>query len=359
MTKYLRSFILVILLATMALVGQSATQSTSPTADGIINDTEPIDPIDDPAYDQVEFARVMDIQQRNQDALLDMDGVTGIGIARDDSDQNFVFQITFDESAVPPPVPPDIEGVATVVVAAPAPEAQDICGTDHRLQHGFPVPMGISTSSNLYCGAGTLGFKACDGVSIGYVTNNHVAAAGGPFSCPNGAPFNTPQFHRATLDAGCALAANIGNLARFVPLNAAFNFVDAAYVRSDNGRVSNAIRDIGVPTRRPRTPRSLRFGEVVQKSGRTTGLTFGRIAAVNVATTINYGRCGSARFFGQIAIVGLSPCFFSQPGDSGSPVVDAANNPVGLLFAGGGNVTFINPITEVLARLGLTFGCRF
>ena len=66
------------------------------------------------------------------------------------------------------------------------------------------------------------------------------------------------------------------------------------------------------------------------------------------------GGRGTARFTNQIRI---TPGSFSAGGDSGSLIVEdvAANpRPVGLLFAGGSDDTFANPIQSVLDALGVT-----
>jgi hypothetical protein len=61
----------------------------------------------------------------------------------------------------------------------------------------------------------------------------------------------------------------------------------------------------------------------------------------------------TAHFEDQLAVIGAGGGF-SSGGDSGSLVVDAVlKQPVGLLFAGGGASTFVNPIDQVLSRLNL------
>ena len=78
----------------------------------------------------------------------------------------------------------------------------------------------------------------------------------------------------------------------------------------------------------------------VAKSGRTTGLTCGGISAVDLDVTVDYYLdCAETRpyltktFTNQLGISGNQ---FSDAGDSGALVVDAANaEPVGLYFAGG------------------------
>jgi hypothetical protein len=88
----------------------------------------------------------------------------------------------------------------------------------------------------------------------------------------------------------------------------------------------------------------------VRKSGRTTGLTQGRVTAIAATVRVSYGLTRTARFRDQIVATALS-----QGGDSGSLVVDVSNRAVGLLFAGSSNTTILNPISQVASKLGLQF----
>jgi hypothetical protein len=91
------------------------------------------------------------------------------------------------------------------------------------------------------------------------------------------------------------------------------------------------------------------LGMRVRKSGRTTGYTEGTVNLLNATVSVAYGS-KTARFTGQI-ITGP----ISQGGDSGSLIVDAAENKaVGLLFAGSNLSTIFNPIDRVLAALNVT-----
>jgi hypothetical protein len=107
-------------------------------------------------------------------------------------------------------------------------------------------------------------------------------------------------------------------------------------------------------------------GLQVAKSGRTTGLTCGGISAIDLDVTVDYYLdCAETRpyltktFTHQL---GLSGNQFSDSGDSGALVVDAANaEPVGLYFAGGTDTSGVsqgvaNPAEEVLAELGAQSG---
>jgi hypothetical protein len=108
------------------------------------------------------------------------------------------------------------------------------------------------------------------------------------------------------------------------------------------------------------------LGQQVAKSGRTTGLTCGGVSAVDLDVKVDYFLdCAETRpyltktFTHQL---GLSGNQFSDAGDSGALVVDAANaEPVGLYFAGGADLAGVsqgvaNPATDVLAELGAQSG---
>ena len=100
----------------------------------------------------------------------------------------------------------------------------------------------------------------------------------------------------------------------------------------------------------------------VAKSGRTTGLTCGRVSAVDLDVAVDYYRdCAETRpyftktFTNQIAVSGDR---FGDAGDSGSLIVDTSDaEPVGLFFAGGIDASGVShgiasPAPEVLDALG-------
>ncbi len=89
------------------------------------------------------------------------------------------------------------------------------------------------------------------------------------------------------------------------------------------------------------------LGTRVKKSGRTTGLTRGKVTGLEATVEVDYGG-KSAVFRGQIV-----SDILSRGGDSGSLVVDEGNHAVGLLFAGSETTTILNPIDAVLAALRL------
>ncbi len=129
---------------------------------------------------------------------------------------------------------------------------------------------------------------------------------------------------------------------RAVKTTPGVNSVDAALASPVSpGLLSSEILSIGRPT--GIGPASL--GTHIQKMGRTTGHTRGTITQIDATVQIDY-HGPTARFSGQL-IAGP----MSQPGDSGSAVLDANRRVVGLLFAGSDGATVINPIDDVLSAL--------
>ncbi|HTU63090.1 MAG TPA: hypothetical protein VMF89_31740, partial [Polyangiales bacterium] len=85
--------------------------------------------------------------------------------------------------------------------------------------------------------------------------------------------------------------------------------------------------------------------------GRTTGYTTGVVRTVNTTLNVHYGGGAIARFTRQIVTTKMS-----APGDWGSLAVESHDRPVGLLFAGSGHATVLNPIGLVEAALQIRIG---
>jgi hypothetical protein len=123
------------------------------------------------------------------------------------------------------------------------------------------------------------------------------------------------------------------------------NLVDAAIAAVlNNGLLDPNIIDIGAPPQGLVEPK---LGMQVFKCGRTSGLTEGIITQIDVTVDVKYDT-RVARFTNQIMI---TPC--SQPGDSGSLILDFQRNAVGLLFSGSNLITVASPINAVLKTLNV------
>ena len=92
----------------------------------------------------------------------------------------------------------------------------------------------------------------------------------------------------------------------------------------------------------------------VCKMGRTSDFTTGTIISPFADSTVGpYPNVGSNAYFrNQLKIQGDNGRPFAQAGDSGSLVVSLDDSqPLGLLFAAGGNLGWANPIDKVMASL--------
>ena len=155
-------------------------------------------------------------------------------------------------------------------------------------------------------------------------------------------------FANDVADVANFMAWLVGSNVRLKPYREAqqtANLVDAAIARplSDNMIVDN-ILEIGAPT----GASSVSLGESVKKSGRTTGLTDGSVTTVNATVQVGYSGA-TATFEEQIITTNMS-----DPGDSGSLLVNQSHEAVGLLFAGSDQVTIHSPFYHVMDLLGVT-----
>ena len=133
------------------------------------------------------------------------------------------------------------------------------------------------------------------------------------------------------------------------------NEVDAAFVLSSDALVSDNIQGLGT---QGNAVVAAFVGQVVWKSGKTSGVTKGEVIAINTTVDVGYGTnasCGYGTFSNQIIYEPLPPdTTMSKAGDSGSPVVDASNNAVALNFAGNNYFGVGCPMGRVLELLDVS-----
>ena len=173
------------------------------------------------------------------------------------------------------------------------------------------------------------------------LSNNHVLANS------NNARIGDPILQPGPYDGGTVAQDTIARLARFVPINFApgsINYVDAAIGEGQFDVLDREIYWIGYA----RGGVAPALNMLVQKTGRTTNYTTGRITAINATVNVNYGGGRVARFVNQILTTNMS-----AGGDSGSLLLDMENRAVGLLFAGSSVVTVHNDIRYVQHLLGI------
>ncbi len=237
--------------------------------------------------------------------------------------------------------------------------------TSHTVRQSRPISLGTSGGSttdfaNGYCCSGTLGSLVKDSQGTLYILSNTHVFAGDTASGSNhkvsakGDPINQPGY----VDVNCAnkpddYVATLERWIRLVP--SGITSVDAAVAKTDATKVKSngTILDIGTISS---TPRAAFVGQKVKKSGRTSGLTRGKVSVTNATVSVSYEtECAGSpyvtTFKNQILV---TPGTFIRPGDSGSLLVeDITTNPrpIGLLFAGSSSVAVANPIQSVLTAL--------
>ncbi|MGH2747911.1 MAG: hypothetical protein ACRDKB_08315 [Actinomycetota bacterium] len=203
--------------------------------------------------------------------------------------------------------------------------------------------------------AGTLGcFVDMPDGDPAILSNNHVLAD------ENQGSVADPILQPAPFDGGEVERDRVASLSAFVPLKLDEpNFVDCAIASLDGGihfDPTTLIEDL----RLAGTADVIEAGGLeIEKLGRTTGPTRGRITAFEIDNlTVGYD-AGSLRFDNQIEVESTGNGPFSLGGDSGSLVfIGESGLGFGLLFAGsdqGGSnglgVTYLNPLEVVLSEL--------
>jgi hypothetical protein len=308
------------------------------------------------------------IQEKHTDALMARPGVVGTAVGLGQGARPIVLVLL--EYGGVPGIPQELEGVAVrpvvtgkIYALKPPTGKPDKPGkppkesVDPTARFDRPVPIGVSTGHPAIT-AGTIGCRVTKGGEVYALSNNHV------YADENAAGIGDPVIQPGTYDGGKDPAEDdadvIGWLDDFEVIvfsTSAANVIDAAIASTTESLVGNATPSDGYGAPKSTTV-AAQINQAVKKYGRTTGLTKGRVYAINATVDVEYDS-GVARFVEQIVI---TPGGFSAPGDSGSLIVvdgkgrDRGDDrkPVGLLFAGSDLYTVANPIDAVLTALGVS-----
>jgi len=305
------------------------------------------------------FERAKQSQEKHTARLLAMKGVVGtaVGLNMEDTPNIKVFVEGPEVAGIPKKLDDvSVEVVVTgKIYALPKPEGKPGGGTKINPTARFdrPVPIGVSTGNEGEISSGTISCRVTDGTNVYALSNNHV------YALENKAPTGSKVLQPGRYDtAGYVYNPDnvIGTLSAFEPIvfsTSASNKIDAAIALSDTGKLGNATPSNGYGT--PKSSTVLAYvGMPVQKYGRTTALTKGKIYAINATVNVGYSS-GTARLVNQIWVYSNKP--FIKAGDSGSLLVtDPGKNPVGLLFAGdsSGQWAVANRIDLVLSAFGVS-----
>ncbi|OXM53807.1 hypothetical protein CFP71_20755 [Amycolatopsis thailandensis] len=341
-----------------------------------------------------EFLSLATVQASEENALLDRQNVVGVALGTKWSggtdtgekaitvlvDTKLPSELLRDDDLIPATLsgvptdvqqvgvlqagrtvaPPKVNGASPSLAEAPAAppvrqvetprEAVDPLTLARRFRPAFG---GVSVG-HFQITAGTYGTAVYDAAALPGIpprfyilSNNHVLAN------TNAAAIGDPILQPGPFDGGVIPSDIIARLSRYVPIKfitpgqpVPLNFVDAAVAEGQFHDLDRRIFWVGdlrgvnpAPT----------VGLAVQKTGRTTNWTTGRITNINATVDVNYGGGRVARFANQLLTTNMS-----AGGDSGSIVAELDNDfAVGLLFAGSPAVTVVNRITLVEAALGI------
>jgi hypothetical protein len=234
------------------------------------------------------------------------------------------------------------------------------------------------------CCGGTLGALVQDQQGTQFIlSNNHVLAESDQGHI--GDTIDQPGL----IDGACtplnrpgSVVNPVATLKYIVPLASRQTNVDAALALAAPGAIdpSGAILGLGTPGASGELSAAppmagagekltaANLGMDVAKSGRTTGLTCSNIDAVALAVKIDYFKdCAETQPYSTKTYtnqIGISGSHFTDSGDSGALVLDAANSQaIGLYFAGGTDgdghgLSVANPIGDVLGELSAEAGSR-
>lgn len=312
------------------------------------------------------------VKLEHEEALLKLPNVTGVftdykttGGERTDRLSIVVTVRTKKDVPKSQAIPKEINGIPTDVVEeeivpmvgvllddiAPAVDAASYA----TLQGGIGMgpcrsvhldPPEVTTSGD-YVFVGTLGCIVRDNA-----TNQPMMLSNFHVMCINDAwAVGNTMTQPSRVDGGSCPGGVVGTLARAQLTSA----VDCA-VSNISGRPTGcSIVDIGDIN----GTATATTGLAVRKRGRTTGLTHGTVTATDYTTNVDYGDgLGVVTLRDQIRIVNdpAESAQFGNKGDSGSVVVNASNDVVGLYFAGNGigTVGVANPIAAVLTALNVS-----
>ena len=315
-----------------------------------------------------EYLEISKIQEDEENKILAKENVVGVAVShkiKNEQDTGDPCMVVFVEQKLDPAllgsdqaIPKTIKKYKTDVIEtgpifAEPHHAEDLA-EDEEPDVGIqtlrgrirPVEGGYSVG-HYRITAGTMATAVYDrspfpGIPRRYymLSNNHVLANS------NNARIGDPILQPGRYDGGTYPRDLVARLYRFVPIrfDGRCNYVDAAIAVGEFHDLDREVYWIGYV----KGVATVGVNANVQKTGRTTSYTTGRVSAINATVNVNYGSGRVGRMCRQIVTTNMS-----AGGDSGSLLCDMNERAVGLLFAGSSSVTIHNDIRYVQALLGI------
>lgn len=292
----------------------------------------------------LEDEYLLKVKEKYEEQLLNIEGVTGVGA--NSSIIIYVEKLTPKLAAFLPKrldeIPVKVIETGKIIplpISKPIPLAE--ATYQARTGRFRPAPGGVSVG-HPQISAGTLSCRAYDrrsGEVLG-LSNNHVIAI--DWGTEHIGKRGDPTLQPGPYDGGKEPQDSIGELERWIPVVEKNNLVDAAIFRSD--LLSKEVYEAGVPS----MPFEAKPNTKVLKSGRTSGITYGKVLDVNASVKVS--GWGEVTFVDQITV---QPAILS-PGDSGSWVgeVDTLRT-VGIGHAGSPSLSVISKAKHVESMLDI------
>jgi len=299
--------------------------------------------------------KVKEVREKNEAGLFDIEGVSGVS---HDEKEIIVY---IEKPEISKKVPKALDGIPVRFEVIGRIDALQAIAMKKPVISVPEIFVRTDPQENMFGGisvgspdttAGTLGLVVEDPDGDDYVLSNaHILALNGMNFLQEGTPIYQPGLY----DGGSQVN-EIGVLFDYIDIvfnsYTADNYADAAISTLDvdglNGQVLNK-QDNGFYTIDGTTDVSIR--DKVRKSGRTTGVTTGKVIDMDASVQVYYSNEIWAVFKDQI-IVRHTGTPFSQPGDSGS-AVDKDGKFVGLMFAGSEYITIVCKADHITEPLGI------
>ena len=302
-----------------------------------------------------ECQSIANVQEKQESALLSKNNVLGVGVghkivAGENTGElcmTVLVETKLDKELLSKEdwVPAKVGGIPTDIIET----GTIFAGSDSTLRNRIRPASGGYSVGHFQVTAGTIATCVKDarpnartGERYYILSNNHVLANS------NSSSIGDPILQPGRVDGGRNPEDIVARLAKYVPIkfDGSCNYVDAAVAEGDFSKLNREVYWMGYV----KDTANATIGQQLQKTGRTTGFTTGKVLMINAAVNVNYGRPGVAKFCRQIITENMS-----AGGDSGSLVLDSECRAVGLLFAGSSRITIMNPIQYVMATLGVKF----
>jgi hypothetical protein len=311
----------------------------------------------------VYASSVKEARRRAEEKLLPLEGI--VGVSHIENPPKIIVYIEHDKYR--DKVPSNVDGFKTEVIVTGKLKALSLLRLEETVKTAYtysgsvsrtgvvkPLVGGVSIGvpEAAYGGkmAGTLGIVANDPEGRHYILSNaHVMAMNSKAAF---LPLGTAVLQPGTYDGG---TDKVGELYKYIKITfgpKGKNYADAAIAKiiiseyligevlgSDN---TNTYSVSGVA--------DVKAGEIVRKSGRTTGVTASTVASADATVKVWYTVSKWAIFYDQILVNQL----FIESGDSGS-AVDKGGAFVGLAFAGSSSVAVVCKAKYIAAELGVSF----